>query len=84
MWRRKRHIWRPTRALRVCFSRLALKGEVEAGFLRIPPTPELDLRRGYVFLVHRKRHQSTLLNASLSHCAMTDRDIGADGGCTAG
>ncbi len=53
-----------------CLSRMAVKREVEAGRLRVLPTPYLDLCRDYYFLVHRKRHQSALLNAFLSHCAL--------------
>jgi DNA-binding transcriptional LysR family regulator len=62
-----------------CLSRMAVKREVAAGFLRILPTPYLDLRREYFFLVHRQRHQSALLNAFLSHCALADKAIAAGG-----
>ncbi|MBL0716156.1 MAG: LysR family transcriptional regulator [Desulfosarcina sp.] len=53
-----------------CLSRMAVKREVEAGLLKILPTPYLDLRRDYYFLVHQKRHQSALLSAFLSYCSI--------------
>lgn len=51
-----------------CVSRFALQREVAAGRLKILPTPFLDLRRNYSFLIHRERDSSQLLNYFIHSC----------------
>ncbi len=51
-----------------CLSRMAVDREIAAGLLAVLPSPWLDLRRAYRILVHRQRHRSLLLRASLRRC----------------
>jgi DNA-binding transcriptional LysR family regulator len=58
-----------------CISRFAIKREVEQKALAIIPTPYLDLRREYSFLVHRERHQNQLLNYFMAHCFLAAEQL---------
>ena len=49
-----------------CISKAALQRELDAGILKEIPTPFLNLRRNYSFLVHKNRRKSALINAFLS------------------
>jgi len=50
-----------------CVSRKAIKREAAAGLLKELPTPCLDLRRHYFFLIHQKRRESPLLSIFLNY-----------------
>ncbi len=52
-----------------CVSRFAIRKEVDSGTLKILPTPYLNLRRKYSFLIHRERENSLLVNYFIHHCA---------------
>lgn len=58
-----------------CISPFAIEREVKMGTLKIIPTPFLNLRREYFFLVHKERHQSQLLNYFLGHCFVKSKQI---------
>ena len=49
-----------------CIAYNAIRREVEAGLLRVLPTPFLDLSREYYIIIHQQRRQSDLLNAFIT------------------
>jgi len=60
-----------------CTSPYAIQREIKMGVLKIIPTPFLNLRREYSFLVHKERHQSQLLNYFIGHCFAQSKNMGS-------
>ena len=50
-----------------CISYKAIQREVEAGILKVLPTPFLKLSRDYSILVHKQRRQSPVISSFLGH-----------------
>ncbi|MCB5186839.1 LysR family transcriptional regulator [Methylobacillus caricis] len=57
-----------------CVSHLALKDDIARGNLVAIQTPELDLRRQFMFVWHKKKYQTTAVREFLNHCRLLTRD----------
>ncbi|MCB5184940.1 LysR family transcriptional regulator [Methylobacillus gramineus] len=57
-----------------CVSRLALKDDIARGNLVAINTPELDLKRQFMFVWHKKKYQTTAVREFLNHCRLLTRD----------
>ncbi len=58
-----------------CISRLALKDDIARGNLVALATPELDLKRQFMFVWHKKKYQTAAVRAFLNHCQLLTRDV---------
>ncbi|MFJ5445804.1 LysR family transcriptional regulator [Methylobacillus methanolivorans] len=58
-----------------CISRLALKDDIARGNLVALATPELDLKRQFMFVWHKKKYQTAAVRAFLNHCRLLTRDV---------
>jgi len=58
-----------------CVSRLALKDDIARGNLVALDTPELDLKRQFLFVWHKKKYQTTAVREFLAHCRQLTRDV---------
>ncbi|MFL9710844.1 LysR family transcriptional regulator [Methylobacillus sp. Pita1] len=58
-----------------CISRLALKDDIARGNLVALATPELDLKRQFMFVWHKKKYQTAAVREFLNHCRLLTRDV---------
>ncbi|SNR94095.1 transcriptional regulator, LysR family [Methylobacillus rhizosphaerae] len=58
-----------------CISRLALKDDIARGNLVAIETPELDLKRQFMFVWHKKKYQTTAVREFLNHCRSLTHNV---------
>ncbi|MCB5191551.1 LysR family transcriptional regulator [Methylobacillus arboreus] len=58
-----------------CVSRLALKDDIARGHLVAIETPELDLKRQFMFVWHKKKYQTAAVREFLNHCRLLTRNV---------
>ena len=58
-----------------CISRLALRDDITRGNLVAIAAPELDLKRQFMFVWHKKKYQTAAVRTFLNHCRLLTQHV---------